>query len=241
MNSNAGVNSVSLSNGDEILVKLSSQEARSKAESELDIEDCSNCEVNLVEAKVKGKSRAVYEVKARKQAKIFGIFRTSINVFANIDVETGEVVSVGKPWWAFLASESRATVASDNADEKAIANANSNSNLDRDWCNEDYAKEIYVQANAQKDNYKIVEAKGLGFVDYEGKRACHVYVKTEFSAEGQHGTSETDVYSYTYSKEKNDFDATIISKTNIYGQNYDYTYRWENGVCVSGNGCDLAK
>ena len=42
-------------------------------------------------------------------------------------------------------------------------------------------------------------------------------------------------------KEKNDFDATIISKTNIYGQNYDYTYRWENGVCVSGNGCDLAK
>ena len=33
-----------------------------------------------------------------------------MNVAANVDVETGQVISIEKPWWAFLAVESKTSV-----------------------------------------------------------------------------------------------------------------------------------
>jgi len=36
---------------------------------------------------------------------LLGMFTTKAQVRAEVDAETGEVTSVGKPWWSFLASQ----------------------------------------------------------------------------------------------------------------------------------------
>ena len=46
-----------------------------------------------------------YRVLAKKSVKFLGIFDTEIDVEAEVDAETGEVINAKKPWWAFLASE----------------------------------------------------------------------------------------------------------------------------------------
>ncbi|MCH7850270.1 MAG: hypothetical protein IH845_01355 [Nanoarchaeota archaeon] len=46
--------------------------------------------------------RIIYKVKAKKQGKFLGIFNTNITVEGEIDTETGEFRTRGKPWWAFL-------------------------------------------------------------------------------------------------------------------------------------------
>ena len=96
-----------LSNGDETFLKITSEQAKTKASSELEINDCSNCTVELVEIKANGENRAAYKVTTYKKSKMFGIFRTNMDVSANIDIQTGEVISVKKPWWTFLSVESK--------------------------------------------------------------------------------------------------------------------------------------
>ncbi len=49
--------------------------------------------------------RAVYEVRVDKEAKIFGIFRKKMQIRAEIDAETGEVIEIERPWWSGLAVE----------------------------------------------------------------------------------------------------------------------------------------
>ncbi len=49
-------------------------------------------------------TRLLYEAKAKKQGRFLGLFKVRGEVSAEIDAETGEVVSIKKPWWAFLAS-----------------------------------------------------------------------------------------------------------------------------------------
>ena len=48
-----------------------------------------------------------YQYQAQQRAKLFSIFSLSMNVDAEIDSETGEVITLKKPWWAFLASEDK--------------------------------------------------------------------------------------------------------------------------------------
>lgn len=45
-----------------------------------------------------------YELKAEKQARFLFIFPLTAKVSASIDVETGKINSITKPWWSFLAS-----------------------------------------------------------------------------------------------------------------------------------------
>ncbi|NIO22677.1 MAG: hypothetical protein GTN38_01465 [Candidatus Aenigmarchaeota archaeon] len=47
--------------------------------------------------------KPVYSVKGTKQARILFIIPVSMEVETNIDAETGDVISVNKPWWSFLA------------------------------------------------------------------------------------------------------------------------------------------
>jgi hypothetical protein len=35
---------------------------------------------------------------------MFGLFKVKGKVTAEVDAETGEVISVKKPWWSFMAS-----------------------------------------------------------------------------------------------------------------------------------------
>ncbi len=45
-----------------------------------------------------------YDVVAEKDARILGLFKVKARVSAEVDAETGNVTSMQKPWWAFIAS-----------------------------------------------------------------------------------------------------------------------------------------
>ncbi|MBU1632248.1 MAG: hypothetical protein KJ580_03490 [Nanoarchaeota archaeon] len=100
---------VKLSNGKNSEVKVMPDTASEKAMERLRMKVCSeenNCQIELKEVGQGEQVRAAYEVQAQKQAKFLGLFKTKMQVQAQVDAENGEVIRVNKPWWAFLASES---------------------------------------------------------------------------------------------------------------------------------------
>ena len=101
--------SVQLSNGQNAEVKIMPDAASAQAMQQLQLNVCSeenNCQIELKEFAQGNQIKAAYEVQAQKQAKVFGIFGTQMNVRAQIDAETGELLSKKKPWWSFLATKS---------------------------------------------------------------------------------------------------------------------------------------
>jgi len=99
---------VQLSNGRNAEVKVMPNTASEKAIERLQLKVCSaenNCQIELKEVGQGEQVRAAYEVHAEKDAKLFGLFKTKMQVQAQVDAENGEVIQSKKPWWAFLASE----------------------------------------------------------------------------------------------------------------------------------------
>ena len=98
-----------LSNGKNAEIKVMPDVASQKALERLRLKSCSeenNCQIELKEVGQGEKVKVAYEMKVQKQSKVFGLFKAKMNVEAQIDAETGEVINSKKPWWAFLASES---------------------------------------------------------------------------------------------------------------------------------------
>ncbi len=99
---------VKLSNGKDSEVKVMPDTASEKALEQLRLKVClgeNACQIELKEVGQGEQTRAAYEVQAQKEAKVFGLFKTRMRVMAQVDAETGDVIRVQKPWWAFLASE----------------------------------------------------------------------------------------------------------------------------------------
>lgn len=97
-----------LSNGENAEIKVMPNTASDRAIERLQLKNCNsenNCSVQLKEVGTGEQVRAAYEVKAEKEAKILALFRTRMEVMAQIDAETGEIIQAKKPWWAFLAAE----------------------------------------------------------------------------------------------------------------------------------------
>ncbi len=62
----------------------------------------------IVEIKEYGKNKKVsYEIKTKKESKIFGAFDKDMEINVRVDVENGNILNVKKLWWAFLASEEK--------------------------------------------------------------------------------------------------------------------------------------
>lgn len=100
---------VKLSNGKNAEVKIMPDTASEKALEQLRVRVCSeenDCQIELKEVGTGESTKAVYELKLQKQAKFLGLFKTKMQVQAQVDAENGEVIQTKKPWWAFLASES---------------------------------------------------------------------------------------------------------------------------------------
>lgn len=57
--------------------------------------------VELIEPTQEGETRR-YRVTAKKQAKFLGLFEVDMDVEAEVDAETGEVIQTKAPWWSFL-------------------------------------------------------------------------------------------------------------------------------------------
>ena len=65
----------------------------------------SNFSLELKERTSENVSRVFYEIEADKPGKFLGLFRTNFRMNAEVDVETGEVIRINRPWWAFLVAE----------------------------------------------------------------------------------------------------------------------------------------
>ncbi|MCK9568259.1 hypothetical protein M0R72_04890 [Candidatus Pacearchaeota archaeon] len=99
---------VQLSNGQNAEVKIMPDTASETAIARLRLVQCNesnNCTIELKEVGSGEEVRAAYEVQAQKETRVLGLFKTQMQVEAQVDAETGEIISEGKPWWAFLASE----------------------------------------------------------------------------------------------------------------------------------------
>ncbi|MEM4230860.1 MAG: hypothetical protein QXF25_03225 [Candidatus Pacearchaeota archaeon] len=97
-----------LSNGRNAEIKVMPDSASERALERLRLRVCSperNCTITLKEVGTGNQTRAAYEVQAERHARILGLFQTKMRVRAEVDAENGEVISVGKPWWSFLATE----------------------------------------------------------------------------------------------------------------------------------------
>ncbi len=99
-----------LSNGNNAEIKVMPDVASGKALEQLRLKNCtedSGCSIELKEVGSGENVRAAYEVNAQKQSKVLGLFKAKMQVKAQIDAENGEVLKVNKPWWSFLATESK--------------------------------------------------------------------------------------------------------------------------------------
>ncbi|MEN7981852.1 MAG: hypothetical protein ABFQ65_00195 [Nanoarchaeota archaeon] len=97
-----------LSNGRNAEIKIMPDTASETALQRLKLKACSeenNCSIELKEVGQGEEVRVAYEVRAEKQAKVFGLFRTQMRVESQVDAETGEVIQTKRPWWSFLATE----------------------------------------------------------------------------------------------------------------------------------------
>ena len=93
-----------LSNGNEQEIKIMPDEA-----SEIALEKLKSKGFNI-ELKEVGEGdelRAVYIAKVDKDGRLLGLFKITLKSEAQIDSETGEVISLEKQWWKFLVIKSK--------------------------------------------------------------------------------------------------------------------------------------
>jgi putative hemolysin len=104
-----------LSNGRWALVKQMPNIASEKALERMKAKCAeTGCSIELKEVGVDNKTRLVYVVKAEKDSRVFLLFNKKMPLVAQVDAETGEVVAVKRPWWAFLAKETNEETESAN-------------------------------------------------------------------------------------------------------------------------------
>ncbi len=100
---------VRLSNGRNAEIKIMPDTASKKALERLRLKVCNesnNCTLQLKEIRQKNQTRIAYEMQVEQQARIFGIFKTKMQVQAQVDAEDGEIIQIKRPWWSFLATKS---------------------------------------------------------------------------------------------------------------------------------------
>ncbi|MGV8151998.1 MAG: PepSY domain-containing protein [Candidatus Nanoarchaeia archaeon] len=63
-----------------------------------------NFTIELKESGKDNESKPIYELTGKKQGKFLGIIKIMASEKVLVDAQTGEVISLKKPWWAFLAT-----------------------------------------------------------------------------------------------------------------------------------------
>jgi hypothetical protein len=99
-------NFAELSNGMKAEIKVMPDTASEKALEALGAKCEENgCSIELKEVGKGEQVKAAYEVQAKKQVKVLGLFRSKMKTQAQVDAETGEVIKTRNAWWGFLASK----------------------------------------------------------------------------------------------------------------------------------------
>ncbi|MFC1730573.1 hypothetical protein ACFL6I_09570 [candidate division KSB1 bacterium] len=95
-----------LSNGRNAEIKVMPDTASETALQRLRLRNCNeDCVIELKEVGVRNQTRFAYEVRTQRNSKVLGLFGARMKVNAQVDAETGKMIKVNKPWWAFLATE----------------------------------------------------------------------------------------------------------------------------------------
>ncbi len=97
-----------MSNGKQAEIKVMPDTASERALERLRLKVCSeenNCTIELKEVGKGEKAQIAYEMQIERHSKILGIFQKKMQVRTQVSAESGEIIRVKKPWWAFLASE----------------------------------------------------------------------------------------------------------------------------------------
>jgi len=101
------VNAV-MSNGKNAQIKVMPETASQRALEVLSMHcEINNCTIELKEVGSGNQTKLAYEIEETEPVKIFGLFKANLDVHAQVDAETGEVVQTSKPWWSFLATKQK--------------------------------------------------------------------------------------------------------------------------------------
>jgi hypothetical protein len=97
-----------LSNGRNAEIKVMPDAASETALEKLKLKNCveeEGCTIELMEVGKGDDVKPAYEIQRQRTSRVLGLFKANMDVQAQVDAETGELLKVKKPWWAFLASE----------------------------------------------------------------------------------------------------------------------------------------
>lgn len=89
-----------LSNGNTSRIRILPERAREIIQERLRTRNISR--INLEEIEYRNVPRVVYNIEANQNGRFLGIFKLRLKAETQIDPETGEVLDINRPWWAFL-------------------------------------------------------------------------------------------------------------------------------------------
>lgn len=119
-----------MSNGKYALIKVMPDTASETAIARLKLKVCnesSGCTLVLKEVGSGNDTRAAYEIKAKKKARILGFIRSNMDVESQVDAETGKIIKEKRPWWSFLAKEEDETETTTEPTEGTTSNESNES------------------------------------------------------------------------------------------------------------------
>ncbi len=99
---------IKLKNGTIRELKIMPDVAAKTALARLRLIACSsqnNCTIELKDVGKKNKSRIAYEIQRQRTYRLYGLFKKIRPISILVDSDTGEIIKIKKPWWAFLATE----------------------------------------------------------------------------------------------------------------------------------------
>lgn len=97
-----------MSNGKKAEIKIMPDTAAKRALERLRLKNCNESAGCIIELKEVGEgnlTKMTYELRREARAKAFGLFKTTVDVEAEIDAETGEIIRAKKPWWVSIIPE----------------------------------------------------------------------------------------------------------------------------------------
>lgn len=97
-----------MSNGRRAEIKVMPDVAAERALERLRLRNCNEsqgCQIELKQVGEGNMSKMAYEVRREARARVLGIFKTNVDVEAQVDAETGEIIRTRKPWWASIIRE----------------------------------------------------------------------------------------------------------------------------------------
>lgn len=97
-----------MKNGEDFEIKVDPSDIINKVVTRLKLRGCNesnDCSIDLKEVVKRRVHRVAYHLKAKQRGRFLGMFKTKLNIEAEVDAETGEVIETTKPWWSFLVTE----------------------------------------------------------------------------------------------------------------------------------------